>query len=212
MISRSLNLFIVVFVLLVVGVETYTYWFQQLRPWQPVSPIGRIIFYYSFFTVLSNMMLAISCLILFFKPSCSSKLFNVIRLNGLVGVLITMIIYNIMLRGIHHPPTSLLRFANESLHLVLPILGILVWLVYGPFGRIKPSVIFYSFLSLLVYGFYIFVRGYYTGRYPYPFINVNRVGYEKALYAAIGVAILFFLMIIILVIAERIRIKIANRS
>jgi len=117
-----------------------------------------------------------------------------------------------MLRGIHHPPTSLLRFANESLHLVLPILGILTWFLYGPFGRIKPSIIFYSFLSLLAYGLYIFIRGYYTDQYPYPFININRVGYEKAFYAAVSVVILFFLLVILLAIAERIRIKIGNQS
>ncbi|WP_392563834.1 Pr6Pr family membrane protein [Orbus wheelerorum] len=211
MFNRSLNLFIVGLALLVIGFETYTYWIQKIRPWQPISPIGRVIFYYSFFTVLSNIMLVISCLVLLFKPSCSNKFFNVIRLNGLVGVLITMIVYNTMLRGIHHPPTPLLRLANECLHLILPLLGIITWLIYGPFGRIKANIIFYSFLSLLTYGLYIFIRGYYTGQYPYPFINVNRVGYAKALYATVSVAILFFLLVILLIIVERIRIKISHK-
>ncbi|WP_392562669.1 Pr6Pr family membrane protein [Orbus sturtevantii] len=211
MINRSLNLFIFIFVIFVVGIETYTYWFQQLRPWQPISAVGRLIFYYSFFTVLSNIMFGISCLMLFLKPSCSNTVFNVIRLNGLVGIIITMIVYNVMLRGIHRPPTLLLAFANESLHLVLPILGLITWFIYGPFGRIKPRIIFYAFLSLLTYGIYIFTRGYYTGQYPYPFINVNRVGYEKALYATEGVAILFFLVVLLLILVERIRIKIAHK-
>lgn len=207
MLNRALNLFIVLFVILVVGIETHTYWFNQLRPWQPTSPIGRIIFYYSFFTVLSNIMLAISCLMLAFKPNCSNMVFNVIRLNGLVGVLITMIVYNLMLRGIHRPPTVLLQFANESLHVVIPLLGLISWLIYGPFYRIQLKAIAYAFLSLLAYGVYIFMRGYYTNLYPYPFINVNRVGYEKAFIAVIEVAILFVCLVLLLKTVEFIRLK-----
>lgn len=209
-INRSLNILIVVLVILVIGIETYTYWFEQLRPWQPVTPIGRMIFYYSFFTVLSNIMLAISCLILVCKPTCSSGCFNVIRLNGLIGILITMIVYNIMLRGIHRPPTLLLQFANESLHVVIPVLGLLSWLIYGPFSRITIKVVFYSFCSLVVYGGYIFIRGHITGLYPYPFINVNRIGYEKALLTVGAIAILFFILVGVLKIVEMVRLKISS--
>lgn len=207
MLNRALNFLIVLFVILVVGIETHTYWLNQLRPWQPASPIGRIIFYYSFFTVLSNIMLALSCLILTFKPNCSNLLFNVIRLNGLVGVLITMIVYNLMLRGIHRPPTVLLQFANESLHVVIPLLGLISWLIYGPFYRMQLKVIVYAFLTLLTYGVYIFMRGYYTNLYPYPFINVNRVGYENAFIAVIAIAVLFVCLVLLLKAVEFIRLK-----
>lgn len=209
MINRSLNILIVLLVFFVVGIETHTYWFHQLRPWQPNTSVGRLIFYYSFFTVLSNIMLAISCLILVFNPNCSKTGFNVIRLNGLVGVFITMIVYNLMLRGIHRPPTPLLEFANESLHVVIPILGLLTWLIYGPFKRINIKSIFYSFCSLIIYGIYTFVRGYMTGQYPYPFINVNRIGYEKALIAASGIAVFFFILVSLLKIVEMVRLKIS---
>lgn len=207
MLNRALNFLIVLFVILVVGIETHTYWLNQLRPWQPASPIGRIIFYYSFFTVLSNIMLALSCLILTFKPNCSNLLFNVIRLNGLVGVLITMIVYNLMLRGIHRPPTVLLQFANESLHVVIPLLGLISWLIYGPFYRMQLKVIVCAFLTLLTYGVYIFMRGYYTNLYPYPFINVNRVGYENAFIAVIAIAVLFVCLVLLLKAVEFIRLK-----
>lgn len=207
MLNRALNFLIVLFVILVVGIETHTYWLNQLRPWQPASPIGRIIFYYSFFTVLSNIMLALSCLILTFKPNCSNLIFNVIRLNGLVGVLITMIVYNLMLRGIHRPPTVLLQFANESLHVVIPLLGLISWLIYGPFYRMQFKVIVYAFLTLLTYGVYIFMRGYYTNLYPYPFINVNRVGYENAFIAVIAIAVLFVCLVLLLKAVEFIRLK-----
>lgn len=210
MLSRSINLLIVILVIAVVGIETYMYWLYQLRPWQPATSVGRMIFYYSFFTVLSNIMLALSCLVLVFNPNCSKQWFKVIRLNGLIGILITMIVYNIVLRGIHRPPTIALHFANEGLHVLIPTLGLISWLIYGPFYRINMKTISYSFLSLLGYGIYIFVRGYYTGSYPYPFINVNRVGYEKAFITAGGIAILFFILVFLLRYIEKIRLRISS--
>ena len=198
MLKRNINLFIALYAFLVIGFETYIYWHSQLRPWQPSTPIGRIIFYYSFFTVLSNLMLAFSCLWLTFNPNCSRFFFKVIRLNGLVGVIITAIVYNLILRGIHKPPNTLLQFANESLHVILPVVGILSWLIWGPFRRIHFNVIVGSFLSMLIYGIYIFIRGYFTHQYPYPFINVVNVGYVKALYSAGLVFILFFCLAFLL--------------
>lgn len=210
MINRTLNLFIFLLVIVVVGIETHTYWLHQMRPWQPATSIGRIIFYYSFFTVLSNIMLAFSCLVLFFQPNCKAMWFSVIRLNGLVGVIITMIVYNLMLRGIHKPPSALLQFANESLHVVVPFLGIITWFIYGPFKIISIKTIGYTFLSLLTYGTYIFVRGYYTHQYPYPFINVDRVGYVKAFIAVGIITGLFFFLAILLRFIEQIRLKLAS--
>ena len=136
-------------------------------------------------------MLAFSCLCLTFNPNCNRYSFKVIRLNGLVGVIITAVVYNLILREIDNPPNTLLQFSNESLHVILPIIGVLSWLVWGPFRRIQFNVIVGSFLSMLIYGIYIFIRGYLTNQYPYPFINVVEVGYVKALYAAGSVFVLF---------------------
>lgn len=205
MLNRSINLFIVLFVLLVIGLETNVYWHYRLQPWQPSTSLGRMAFYYSFFTVLSNLLLALGCAILVFKPKCEHYLFNVIRLAGLVGIIITALVYNLMLRGIHKVPNETLRFANESLHVVIPMLGMISWLIWGPFRRINLKVIVGAFGLLLLYGIYIFTRGYYTGLYPYPFINVARIGYLKTFYAAGAIAVLFVLLSLILWATERIR-------
>lgn len=195
-------------VITIVGMETQLYWSTSFRPWHPISKIDRVIFYYSFFTVLSNIMLAIGCAILIFKPKCSTTWFRVIRLCGLSGILITAIVYNIVLRPIHHPvPIMLLQVANECLHVIIPALGMLTWLIYGPFPRIDLKTIFYSFLVLSMYGVYIFVRGYLTGLYPYPFINVNQIGYEKALLACLAIVVLFLGIVALLKFIEWLRIR-----
>ncbi|SCC27353.1 hypothetical protein GA0061081_11419 [Gilliamella bombicola] len=192
MLKRSVNLFIALFAIIIIAMETYIYCHTRFRPWQPSSSIGRLVYYYSFFTVLSNLMLALSCFWLAANPNCHRYSFKVIRLNGLVGVIITIIIYNLVLRSIHNPPNTLLKIANESLHVVIPILGVLSWFIWGPFRRINVKVIVGSLLSMIGYGVYIFIRGYYTNQYPYPFINVVQVGYFQALFA-VSKIFLFFL-------------------
>ncbi|QIQ21057.1 Pr6Pr family membrane protein [Zophobihabitans entericus] len=207
MINRSLNILIILLVLITVGTETYTYWLMKIRPWQPDSPVGRIIFYYSFFTVLSNICLAISSAFLVINPKANSQLFRIIRLDGLVGVLITAIVYNAVLRGIHKPPTPILQMANESLHLIVPALGLLSWLIYGPYPRIDRKTVVLACIPLMIYGGYIFIRGHITGQYPYPFINVIRIGYEKAIINAGMLLGLFIVLAFILWLIERVRIK-----
>ncbi|MCX8602042.1 MULTISPECIES: Pr6Pr family membrane protein [unclassified Gilliamella] len=197
MLKRNIYCLIALYIFFVIGIETYTYWHIQLRPWQPKSPLGRLEYYFSFFTVLSNILLAVSCIFLSLNPQCDRYGFKVIRLNGLIGVVITAIVYNLVLRKIHIPPNSIARFANESLHVIAPALAVLTWLIWGPFRRINFKVVMGSALSLLAYGVYIFVRGYYTNRYPYPFINVTRIGYPKALLAA-GIVFLMFVALALL--------------
>jgi hypothetical protein len=192
MLKRSIHLFIALFAISIIAMETYIYWHTKFRPWQPESSIGRLIYYYSFFTVLSNLMLALSCFWLAINPNCHRYSFKVIRLNGLAGVMITTIVYNLVLRSIHTPPPNvLLKIANESLHVIIPVLGLLSWFIFGPFRRINLKVIMGASLSMIGYGVYIFIRGYYTNLYPYPFINVVKIGYSQALFAVSKFFLLF---------------------
>lgn len=55
--------------------------------------------------------------------------------------------------------------------------------------------------------FIFFMLGYYTNLYPYPFINVNRVGYENAFIAVIAIAVLFICLVLLLKAVEFIRLK-----
>lgn len=205
--NRFCQLCIVLAVFYAVGYETSVYWFEQTRPWQPISPWGRIIFYYSFFTVLTNLLLAISGLFLLFKPNYDSQLFRIIRLDALVGVIMTALVYNILLRAIHHPPTITLRITNELLHVVVPVMGIVSWLIWGPYPRIDGKTRVFSCLSLLGYAGYIFIRGQLVERYPYPFINPLRIGYAKMLFNLTLILILFMLLIYLLTWIERWRIR-----
>lgn len=205
--NRTFNVLIIVLVMLAVGIESYIYWHTRLRPWQSTSPVNRLIAYYSFFTVLSNILLAISSVFLLRNAQYNSSLFKVIRLSGIVGVVITAMVYNVVLRQIHQPPTQILQWTNECLHVTIPLLGAVGWLCYGPYGRIDGKSILLSFMLFLVYGIYLFIRGYLTGQYPYPFINIARFGYEKVAINAAIMSSLFIGVTLILWFIDRMQVR-----
>ncbi|OCG19803.1 Pr6Pr family membrane protein [Gilliamella sp. App4-10] len=194
MLKRIVNLFIALFAISIIAMETCIYWHTKFHLWHPDSSIQRLIYYYSFFTVLSNLMLALSCFCLAINPNCNQYSFKVLRLNSLIGVTITAVVYNLAARDIHVPPNMLLKIANESLHVVIPALGLLSWFIWGPFRRIDLKVFMGSLLSMIGYGIYIFIRGHYTNQYPYRFINVVQIGYPQALLGVSQVFLLFFLL------------------
>lgn len=211
-ISRTLNIIILLLIISAISIESVLYWQGQLRPWQPVTKVGRLIYYYSYFTVLSNMLVAISVCYLIIKPGYNQRFFNAIRLNSLISIIITAVIYNLFLRTIHRPPQLILQITNELLHVIVPLFAIMGWFIFGPFPRIDPKAIGLSLLPLLIYGVYIFIRGELTQHYPYPFINITKIGYIKSLENAFMILITFVIIALLLWVIELVRCYQINRK
>ncbi|MBP0600221.1 Pr6Pr family membrane protein [Herbaspirillum sp. LeCh32-8] len=90
------------------------------------------------------------------------------------------IAYNLLLRQLW-APSGFRSLVNESLHTVVPLLAIVYWIFFVPVFRhsVKKSLLW------LVYPLgYLFItlwRGALSGFYPYPFIDVNRLGYPRVI-------------------------------
>ena len=80
---------------------------------------------------------------------------------------------------------------DELLHLVIPVLFILYWLLYAP----KKDLAWKQLPSWLIYPaaymLYTIVHGAITNYYPYPFVDVAVLGYPVAMRNAAGVVLLF---------------------
>jgi hypothetical protein len=91
--------------------------------------------------------------------------------------------YNVLLRHLW-TPSGLRVLVNETLHSVLPLLAALYWLWWVP--RFQPHL--RQCLAWLVYPLgYLWLtlwRGRNSGFYPYPFIDVDHLGYTRALFNA----------------------------
>lgn len=85
--------------------------------------------YFSFFTVLSTLALSVGCLLVIVKPTSQYNRLAVLRIDGIVGVIITGIVYNLVLRGMYQPHFWVLKITTECLHVLVPILGVIGWIV-----------------------------------------------------------------------------------
>ena len=96
------------------------------------------------------------------------------------------------------------KIVDELLHTVIPILYILFWLVYIPKALIKWKNIFVWLIFPFLYLVCILIRGSFAGYYPYPFVDVNQIGYNKVFLNSLGMLAVFLLISILFVAIDRI--------
>lgn len=108
--------------------------------------VGRVFDWFTYFTILSNLIAAMVMTLLFIRPTRYSKLIRVLRLDSLLMIVITGIIYNLLLdRGVSHEGLDFFSYGLQ--HVTTPILTVLVWLIVGPRNWINFKV---NALSLII--------------------------------------------------------------
>jgi hypothetical protein len=153
----------------------------------------RIVRLFSYFTIESNLLIGGVSLALALDPRRDGPLFRVLRLDGLLCIAVTGIVYNTVLRGlVTLTPSG--AVANMMLHVLAPLLAVIVWLWVGPRPRVSVRTVWWSVVYPIAWLVYTFVRGAATGWYPYPFLDVTVLGYGPALTNATLVAVVFLVL------------------
>jgi hypothetical protein len=138
-----------------------------------------IIRYFSFFTILTNLLITVCFTVLLCNPLSSwGRFFSLpSTLTSLaVYIVIVGLVYNGILRFLWSPQ-GVQQFVDELLHFVNPLWFLLFWIFFVPKSRLKWKNVFFWLLYPLFYIIFILVRGSVSGFYPYPFVNVNNLGY-----------------------------------
>lgn len=145
--------------------------------------------YFGYFTILTNMMIALCFTALlakrksfFHKPGTQTAI--------AVYIFVVALIYNTVLRGI-----VLLNgwdsFVNEMLHVLMPLIFLVYWLVYTTKKPVQWKNLFPWLIYPLAYIVVTLVRGSYVHFYPYPFLDVDKYGFDKVLINCIWVSFAF---------------------
>ena len=133
----------------------------------------------SYFTILCNLLVAFSLTVVIIAPN--TKLGNffssiTVQTSVALNIFIVGLIYNTVLRGIWEPKGWQL-VADNLLHVIVPVLYVLYWIVFIPKGILNwKSGIQLAYFPML-YLIYSLIRGHFVGWYPYPFIDVTKIGY-----------------------------------
>lgn len=135
--------------------------------------------FFSFFTVISNTLAVAAMLAPGAAPrSTLGRFFDrpAVR-STIAGYLIIVAgIYFFFLRNAWNP-TGLQMFADSILHYVMPLLFLIDWALFVPKGRASWRRAAASLALPVVYIAWTFAHGGLTGWYPYPFVDVTKLGY-----------------------------------
>ncbi len=158
------------------------------------SVVVTLVRYISFFTILTNLLVALCSTILLRDKNNEVNFFSRLKTITAIAVYITVVglVYNLVLRFLWQPQ-GLQLVVDELLHTVVPVLFILFWLLFVPKAGLKAKDILPWLLYPFVYVIYILIRGAMTGEYPYPFIDVVQLGYSKVFLNS-GMLVIVFLV------------------
>ena len=147
----------------------------------PEVPAGtRVLHFFSYFTIQSNVFVLASVIPLARALDHDGRTWRVIRLDALLGITITGLVYALVLAPTSNP-VGIAWWTNAGLHYVAPVLTLAAWLVFGPRPRIDGRTVRAAFVWPLAWIGYILVLGAVSGWYPYSFMNVDEKGYATAL-------------------------------
>jgi hypothetical protein len=172
-----------------------------------VASVGiatRMVQTLSFFTIQSNLLVLIAAATLVAHPQRDGRLWRVLRLDALLGITITGLVFDLFLIQYVHP-TGWQLVATIGLHYVAPWGTLLGWLLFGPWPRIDRATIAWALLWPIAWITYTFVRGSVVDWYPYPFLDVEQVGSWVAARNTITVLALAALLLVIFKAIDRTR-------
>lgn len=162
--------------------------------------------FFSFFTILTNIIVASYFLMEVFKKPQSLTANNKLLTPVTVYITIVGLVYQILLRHTWSP-TGLQMVVDELLHTIVPLLAIIYWFLYYPKTKPQYKQIATWTLYPFIYVIYILIRGNISGFYPYPFINVSNLGLSSVLINAV-----FLMLVFIAISALFMRIKSKGHS
>jgi hypothetical protein len=141
-----------------------------------------------FFTVLTNLALALIMTWVAIGRRISPFLLGGITL----AILLVGVVYMTLLRGLLELSGGAL-LADTLLHKVSPVAMTLWWLLFAPRAKLKKSDPIWWAAYPLAYFVYASVRGHYEGKYPYPFMDLGKLGPVQTAINAGGIAMAFIL-------------------
>lgn len=152
------------------------------------SYAARVLRFFSYFTIQSNVLVAIASVALALRPDRDGSAFRVLRLMALVGITVTGVIYVTILRDDVHLHGAAAA-TNALLHYLAPTLTVLGWLLFGPRPRIDRRTLAWCAIWPVAYIAYTLMHGALADWYPYPFTDVVEHGYAVVLRNGLGVLI-----------------------
>jgi hypothetical protein len=151
------------------------------------SLLGGLINFFSFFTVLTNTLVATVLSYAGGARLGGQAVFSGAVSSGIaVSIVLVGLAYSLLLRHLWQPE-GFQFIADELLHDVMPLVFVVYWWRCVPKGHLHLKHIGLWVIYPLVYFGYVLLRGDLLGQYQYPFIDVGTLGYPQVFVNAGGI-------------------------
>ena len=164
---------------------------DETNPPGMVTRIGR---FFAYFTVQSNILVAVTATQLARDPDRDGRLWRPVRLAAVVGITVTGVVHFFLLR----PLLDLNGadwLADKMLHMVVPLVAIVGWAVFGPRPRITGADIARALAWPLAWLAFTLTVGAASGWYPYPFLDYREEGGAVAVViTSVGITAFFLVL------------------
>jgi hypothetical protein len=162
----------------------------------PQSLAERLLHFLSYFTVLSNLLVAWTTWRAARDPEVDGRLWRVLRLDAVVAITVTGLVHWFLLR----PLVTLAGWGfvvDKLLHVVVPLLALVGWLVFGPRPRVTGRVVLLALVFPVLWLLGTLLVGAASGWYPYPFVDVDEQGAGPVAVACLGVLVLLVALLLL---------------
>ncbi len=149
---------------------------SRTRRTTTAGALPRLFDTFSYFTIWSNVVVAISATLLWRLPWRDTALRRLLRMDALLMITVTAIVYRVLLA----PTTDVVGLGNVTdpiLHVITPAVTVIVWLVWGPRGWVSVRMIPAALVVPVLWIGWMLLRGAISQKYPYGFVNVGDYGY-----------------------------------
>jgi hypothetical protein len=162
--------------------------------------LGTVITFFSFFTILINILVALVLTVAGLRPGRGQWFHRPsVQAGTAVYIAIVGCSYQLLLRHLWNPQGAQ-WLADILLHSVIPLVYILYWLLFAPRTGLRWKDALAWLVCPAVYFVYVLARGALIGIYPYPFVDVTALGYAGVFVSA-GIFLLVFLGTGLLIVA-----------
>lgn len=153
-----------------------------------------------FFTILSNLTVAIIFTLIALG---SIRLRHPVLIAGLaLTMALVGIVFELLLRKALHL-SGWNQVTNALLHDIVPLLTVAAWFALAEKGRLRARDPWIIALFPIAYLVYALIRGTLEGLYPYPFLDLHKLGWQGVLPTVLGIAVAFLIFGHLMVMLDR---------
>ncbi|MBO9546647.1 Pr6Pr family membrane protein [Caulobacter sp.] len=183
-----------------------------------VSAAVKSVEFFSYFTILSNMLAAAALTAPLVAPlvAPTSRFATWAEQSGprasiATYLAITGVVYHTMLAS-QWNPQGLRLVADTILHTITPIAYLVDLALRGGHGEARWIAAAKAMAFPALFGVWTLVHGALSGFYPYPFMNVAKRGYPPVVLTMVEMSLAFAAVALIFVFLLRVRTRVVARA